>query len=324
MSLLTQWVRARRRLSNLLYGTRPRPIEDPDLLLHQALEEMRVMHAKNRERAVLAITQKNNLQSLVDDTERRVGEQHVKMQLARGRGDEVLASRLLQEMESHRSTLEPMRKQLEIAIVLCDKVKDALKRDEEKIRQKTAEALTLRMHWKLIQIEQGLMISLAQISANRIDTGMPRDGLRDRHQRSRELVVEAFTHKNSLERIAADTRSKAEKLRLMTEIARRRGDEELERSLLREMEQHEAVLASTDAALRQATEVTDRARKLLEDETQRFEALQIVDPTTDRPPAACAGSAGDEEARRRASFRRALAIAGLFAIVALLLSLWPA
>jgi hypothetical protein len=35
--------------------------EDPEVLLSQAQREMTEMHARNRERAVQAITQKNNL-----------------------------------------------------------------------------------------------------------------------------------------------------------------------------------------------------------------------------------------------------------------------
>jgi len=67
-------------------------IEDPELLLQQAQEEMRAMHAKNRERAVQAITQKNNLQQMVNDTQKTVDNLQAKAELALKRGDRDLPS----------------------------------------------------------------------------------------------------------------------------------------------------------------------------------------------------------------------------------------
>jgi len=58
------------RLINLIkswFGFGLDKLENPDILLDQAKREMHEMHARNRERAVAAITQKNNLQSMVDE-----------------------------------------------------------------------------------------------------------------------------------------------------------------------------------------------------------------------------------------------------------------
>ncbi len=66
-------------------------IEDPEVLLSQAQREMTEMHARNRERAVQAITQKNNLQQMVDDTQKRVDNLQAKAELALKRGDRDLA-----------------------------------------------------------------------------------------------------------------------------------------------------------------------------------------------------------------------------------------
>jgi len=128
-------------------------LEDPELLLTQAQEEMTAMHAKNRERAVQAITQKNNLQNMVDETQRQVdGLQH-KAEMALKRGDRDLALQILKEKQSYETTLQTSRGQLEQAIATAEQVKEAIKREEMKIREKTAEALALKAQLKNNQIQ---------------------------------------------------------------------------------------------------------------------------------------------------------------------------
>src|SRR4028118_2415339 len=80
-------------------------IEDPEVLLSQAQREMTELHAKNRERAVQAITQKNNLQQMVDDTQKRVDLLQGKAELALKRGDRELALQLLKEKQQFEVTL---------------------------------------------------------------------------------------------------------------------------------------------------------------------------------------------------------------------------
>ncbi len=49
-------------------------MEDPEVLLQQAQREMRDNLAANRQRAITAITQKNNLKSLLDEQEKRIAQ----------------------------------------------------------------------------------------------------------------------------------------------------------------------------------------------------------------------------------------------------------
>jgi phage shock protein A len=135
------------------FGAGIEKLEDPELLLQQAQEEMRTMHAKNRERAVQAITQKNNLQAQVDETQKRVDALQVKAELALKRGDRDLALQILKEKQSYDQTLQMTRVHLESAIQTSEQVKEAIKREDEKIRQKTAEALALKAQWKNSQIQ---------------------------------------------------------------------------------------------------------------------------------------------------------------------------
>jgi phage shock protein A len=145
-----------KRLWNVIkswFGAGLDKIEDPELLLQQAQEEMRAMHAKNRERAVQAITQKNNLQQMVNDTQKTVDNLQGKAELALKRGDRDLALQLLKEKQSYEQSLQLTRTQLEQAIETSEAVKVAIKREEEKIREKTAQALALKAQWKNSQIQ---------------------------------------------------------------------------------------------------------------------------------------------------------------------------
>jgi len=145
-----------RRFWNLIkswFGAGLDNLEDPELLLNQAQTEMRELHAKNRERAVQAITQKNNLQQIVDDTQKRVDMLQQKAELALKRGDRDLALQLLKEKSQYEVTLNQTKENLAQAIDTSEQVKVAIKREEEKIRQKTAEALALKAQWKNSQIQ---------------------------------------------------------------------------------------------------------------------------------------------------------------------------
>jgi phage shock protein A len=138
-------------------------MEDPEVLLSQAQREMQEMHARNRERAVQAITQKNNLQQMVDDTQKRVDNLQAKAELALKRGDRDLALQLLKEKQHYETTLTATTASLAQAVETSEAVKNAIRREEERIRQKTAEALALKAQWKNSQI---------QIAMNRALEGM--------------------------------------------------------------------------------------------------------------------------------------------------------
>jgi len=169
-------------------------IEDPELLLQQAQEEMRAMHAKNRERAVQAITQKNNLQQMVNDTQKTVDNLQAKAEMALKRGDRDLALQLLKEKQNYEQTLQMTRTQLEQAIETSEAVKAAIKREEEKIRQKTAEALALKAQWKNSQI---------QIAMNKALEGM--QGIDDMDQafgRAQAKIKNATSEMNARSELA--------------------------------------------------------------------------------------------------------------------------
>ncbi len=73
LAAIDPFVRAWRYLKALISGKLDK-WEDPEIILNEAVREMKENQIKNRELAVQAITQKNNLQAEVDKEERLVAE----------------------------------------------------------------------------------------------------------------------------------------------------------------------------------------------------------------------------------------------------------
>lgn len=145
-----------KRLINLIrswFGFGIDKLENPDILLDQARREMQEMHHRNRERAVQAITQKNNLQQMVDDVQKTVDNLQAKAEFALRRGERDLALQLLKEKQSYEQSLATTKESLAQAIETAEQVKVHIKQEEEMIRRKTAEALQLKAQWKSAQIQ---------------------------------------------------------------------------------------------------------------------------------------------------------------------------
>jgi len=153
--------------------------EDPELIINEALREMKEAKAKNRERAVQAITQKNNLQHLVDQEEKLVRDLEAKATIALQNGNRELARQLLREKQSHEATLQNLRVSLKQAEETAEQVKIAISREEERFRVKTAEALALKANMKQAQI---------QIQINKALDGMRADDTSQSWERAEERI----------------------------------------------------------------------------------------------------------------------------------------
>ncbi|HLK56784.1 MAG TPA: PspA/IM30 family protein [Chthonomonadaceae bacterium] len=127
--------------------------EDPEIIINEAVREMKENQIKNRELAVQAITQKNNLQAEVDKEERLVAEYERKATMALQGGNRELAKQFLKEKALHDQTLQSMRTNLAAATEASEKVKIAIKNEEERIRVRTAEALAMKANMKQAQIQ---------------------------------------------------------------------------------------------------------------------------------------------------------------------------
>jgi phage shock protein A len=146
-----------RRLWNYLralFHRKMDELEDPGILLDQARRDMRENLASNREKAIQAITQKNNLQALVDDTTRKVAALQANAEQGLKNGNRDLARMLLREKAGHEQTLQQLKVSLAQAQESVEAIKMAIHRQEEQIKAKTAEALALKARWKQAQINR--------------------------------------------------------------------------------------------------------------------------------------------------------------------------
>lgn len=154
------------RLINIFkswFGFGIEKLENPDILLDQAKRDMHDMHARNRERAVAAITQKNNLQQMVDDMLKQVTNLQAKAEFAVKKGERDLALQLLNEKQTIESALVTTQDALKQAIETSETVKEHIKREEEMIRRKTVEALQLKAQWKSSQIQNEMEKALGSM-----------------------------------------------------------------------------------------------------------------------------------------------------------------
>ncbi|MBC8104752.1 MAG: PspA/IM30 family protein [Cytophagales bacterium] len=230
--------------------------EDPEALLSRAQQEMRELHARNRDRAVRAITQKNNLQQIVDDTQKRIETLQEKAELAARRGEEEMAGKFRAEAATFAEVLEQSRQSLAQAVEASEAIKEAIRREEQRLRLKTSQAMALRTQWKALQLQQELVRVARASRAETADGTLPRE-------RGHALLSQAVRQRDELGELTERTWREVESLREKAILARDQGREETERALLREMEQAEAALVTMRDALAQAVEVTSRAGEYL-------------------------------------------------------------
>ncbi|MHB9038577.1 MAG: PspA/IM30 family protein [Armatimonadota bacterium] len=128
-------------------------LENPEVLLQEAAREMRENLAENRQRAITAITQKNNLKTLLDEQEKRVAQLQAQAEMAVKNGDRDLARRVLREKMTFEETIGTTRVSYDQAVQASEAIKVAIRRQEETVRQRTAEALAKKAQWKQAQIQ---------------------------------------------------------------------------------------------------------------------------------------------------------------------------
>lgn len=140
-------------------------LEDPDMMLDQARRDMQTGLQENKEKAVQAITQRNNLQAMVDDRERKIAQLENQAAAALKQGNRDLARQFLREKANFQATLESLRASLSQANETVQMVKVAIRRQEEEVRKRTAEALAMKAQYKQAQIESALNQALEGFSA---------------------------------------------------------------------------------------------------------------------------------------------------------------
>jgi phage shock protein A len=186
-----------------LFGIKLDALEDPDVLLKQAQDEMREAHAKNRERAVQAITQKNNLQAEVDKTNKMIANLQGKAEIALKNGDRDLALQLLREKQTYETNLTSLNASLQNAIEVTEQIKVAIQREEERIRTKTAQAMAMKTQWKQAQIENSINKALDGMQADGTDAAFERAAAKISNARSESSARTELAKGRIENRIAA-------------------------------------------------------------------------------------------------------------------------
>ncbi|MEP6754824.1 MAG: PspA/IM30 family protein [Chthonomonadales bacterium] len=146
------WKRIVTYVRGLVFGTLDK-WESPEVILDQAVREMKEGQSKNRERAVQAITAKNSLAALVDKEEKSSRSLEAKATTALQQGNRDLARVILREKGTHDASLESLRASLKQAEETSEQVKIAIRREDERIRAKTADALRLKANLKQSEIQ---------------------------------------------------------------------------------------------------------------------------------------------------------------------------
>ncbi len=199
-------------------------LDDAETLLQLAQSQMREAQAKNRERAVEAITQKNNLQALADQTRKMVDNLAAKAHKAREDGNLDLERQLSVEQSRYQRSLDRMGTGLQSAIEAAEAVKVAMRREEEIIRSKTAEALSMKALYRQAQIE-------FEIEKSRLGLTTTKAG--ELFERAQAKIQQAQARRD----LMAQVRKTAEVLEAAAEEATRKGDTEMSRRLLAERDE---------------------------------------------------------------------------------------
>lgn len=135
-------------------------LEDPDIMLDQARRDMQQTLIANRERAVQAITQKNRLQMMMDDHQKKSAQLEQQAVMALKQNNRDLARQFMREKTNNDAVIANLQGSLTSAIQAVDSVKLAIRRQEEEVRKKTAEALAMKAQWKQAQIQNSISKAL--------------------------------------------------------------------------------------------------------------------------------------------------------------------
>ena len=135
-------------------------LEDPEMMLDQARRDMTEVLIENREKAVQAIAARNNLQRMVDEAKEKSERLEHNAIMALQNGNRDLAKQFMGQKALHDKSSAGFQTALENADSVVDSVKVAIKRQEEQVRLKTAEALALKAQWKQAQIQNSITKAL--------------------------------------------------------------------------------------------------------------------------------------------------------------------
>jgi phage shock protein A len=97
---------------------------------------------------------------MLDDERKKAAQLESQAATALKAGDRELATRFMREKMNHDATIATLQQSYDQAVATVDQVKVALRRQEEEVRKKTAEALAMKAQWKQAQIQNSISKAL--------------------------------------------------------------------------------------------------------------------------------------------------------------------
>ncbi len=257
-----------------------------DDILVKAQREVSRLRVQHRERSVLLLTERNNLQEGIKSAQRRIEILKARVKIA---ADEHEAQRLQKEIEEREESLATKQGCLEQARSAIEEANASLRRDEEVIRQKTAETLLQTANWKesaiLREMRREWEVYSPTIERYQINpcfkTFLP---LQEMHEAARQKLVQSEQRCDDLTLVASRLEAIIERLRRKVRTAEAEGDEETALRLNLEQVSYEKLRLSAQEAARQADESLANLRiafagqeAYMERETSHIEARAAAD-----------------------------------------------
>lgn len=135
-------------------------LEDPDMMLEQAKRDMQVALQQNQEKAVQAITQKNMLENMLNEQKRKSSSLENQAAMALKQDKRDIATQLMREKMNVDANIATIQGSYDQAVQTVEQIKVGIKRQQEEVRKKTAEAMVLKTQWKQAQIQNSISKAL--------------------------------------------------------------------------------------------------------------------------------------------------------------------
>lgn len=135
-------------------------LEDPDMMLEQAKRDMQVALQQNQEKAVQAITQKNMLENMLNEQKRKSSSLENQAAMALKQDKRDIATQLMREKMNVDANIATIQQSYDQAVQTVEQIKIGIKRQQEEVRKKTAEAMVLKTQWKQAQIQNSISKAL--------------------------------------------------------------------------------------------------------------------------------------------------------------------
>lgn len=135
-------------------------VEDPEMMLDQARRDMQSALQSNREKAIAAVTQRNQLEKMLNDQRAKTATLDKQAEQALKQGNRELALQIVREKQNVDATIAQLEPSYKQACDTVEGVKVAMRRQEEEVKKKTGEALALKAQWKSAQIQNSIAKAL--------------------------------------------------------------------------------------------------------------------------------------------------------------------